>query len=137
MSLLEEVSPLGTFLPINSECIAAPNTAGYCIFVRNDSTCSRTYTLEYSELSIIWHRLNSHSLTKSICAVQLSSNSSGFSKFFDYLTSIEEDILFLYPFAEITILGDFNVHHQPWLSSPFTNHPSEIAFNFAILRDLV
>ncbi|MPC35047.1 Chymotrypsinogen A [Portunus trituberculatus] len=25
---------------------------------------------------------------------------------------------------EISILGDFNVHHQLWLSSPFTDHPA-------------
>ncbi|MPC17837.1 hypothetical protein E2C01_010704 [Portunus trituberculatus] len=37
---------------------------------------------------------------------------------------------------EISILGDFNVHHQLWLSSPFTDHPDELAFNFAILHDL-
>ncbi|MPC32612.1 hypothetical protein E2C01_025932 [Portunus trituberculatus] len=34
------------------------------------------------------------------------------------------------------ILGDFNVHHQLWLSSPFTDHPGELTFNFAILHDL-
>ncbi|KAK8380763.1 hypothetical protein O3P69_008003 [Scylla paramamosain] len=33
---------------------------------------------------------------------------------------------------EISILGDFNVH----LSSLFTDHPGELAFNFAILHDL-
>ncbi|MPC25418.1 hypothetical protein E2C01_018530 [Portunus trituberculatus] len=45
-------------------------------------------------------------------------------------------ILSLYPFTDISILGDFNVYHQPWLYSPFTNHPGELAFNFAILHDL-
>ncbi|MPC87602.1 hypothetical protein E2C01_082468 [Portunus trituberculatus] len=30
----------------------------------------------------------------------------------------------------------FNVHHKLWLSSPFTDHPGELAFNFAILHDL-
>ncbi|MPD03568.1 hypothetical protein E2C01_099209 [Portunus trituberculatus] len=42
----------------------------------------------------------------------------------------------LYPFAEISILEDFNVHHHLWLSSPFTNHRGELAFTFAILHDL-
>ena len=46
-----------------------------------------------------------------------------------------EHILTLYRFAEISILGDFNVHHQLWLSSPFTDDPGELAFNFAILHD--
>ncbi|MPC37667.1 hypothetical protein E2C01_031154 [Portunus trituberculatus] len=30
----------------------------------------------------------------------------------------------------------FNVHHQLWLSSLFTDHPGELALNFAILHDL-
>ncbi|MPC76619.1 hypothetical protein E2C01_071036 [Portunus trituberculatus] len=59
-----------------------------------------------------------------------------YSKFFDYLTSKVEHILSLYPFAENSILRDFNVHHQFWLSSPFTDNPGELAFNFAILHDL-
>ncbi|MPC69169.1 hypothetical protein E2C01_063385 [Portunus trituberculatus] len=42
----------------------------------------------------------------------------------------------LYPIAEISILGDFNVHHQLWLSFPFTDHSGELAFNFAALHDL-
>ena len=47
-----------------------------------------------------------------------------------------EHILTHSPFAEISILGDFNVHHQQWLSSTFTDQPGEQAFNFAILHDL-
>ncbi|MPC69991.1 hypothetical protein E2C01_064225 [Portunus trituberculatus] len=47
-----------------------------------------------------------------------------------------EHIVSLYPFAEISILGDSNVHHQLWFSSPFIDHPGELAFNFVILHDL-
>ncbi|MPC58129.1 hypothetical protein E2C01_052124 [Portunus trituberculatus] len=71
-----------------------------------------------------------------MCAACLSPNSSDYSKFFDYLTSKVGHILSLYPFAEISMLGDFNVHHLLWLFSPFTDHPGELAFNFAILHDL-
>ncbi|MPC63464.1 hypothetical protein E2C01_057563 [Portunus trituberculatus] len=71
-----------------------------------------------------------------MCAIYLSPNSSDYSKFFDYLTSKVEHILSLYPFLEISILVDLIVHHQLWLSSPFTNHHSELAFNFAILLEL-
>ncbi|MPC58382.1 hypothetical protein E2C01_052386 [Portunus trituberculatus] len=96
----------------------------------------RVHALKSYEFSTIWLRLNSHSLTKSICVVCVSPNSSDYSKFFDYLTSKVEYILSLYPFAEISILRDFNVHRQLWLSSLFTNHSGELAFNFAILFDL-
>ncbi|MPC37706.1 hypothetical protein E2C01_031196 [Portunus trituberculatus] len=47
-----------------------------------------------------------------------------------------EHILSLYPFVEISILGDFNVRHQLWLFSPIIDHPDELAFNFAFLHDL-
>ncbi|MPC25573.1 hypothetical protein E2C01_018691 [Portunus trituberculatus] len=57
------------------------------------------------------------------------------SKFFDYLTSKVEHILSLHPFVGISILEDFNVHHQLWLSFTFTDHPDELAFDFAILHD--
>ncbi|MPC35485.1 hypothetical protein E2C01_028909 [Portunus trituberculatus] len=71
-----------------------------------------------------------------MCAVDLSFNCSDYSNFFEFLTSKVDHILSLYPFAEISLLGDFNVRHQLWLSSPFTDHPDELAFNFAILLDL-
>ncbi|MPC12611.1 hypothetical protein E2C01_005314 [Portunus trituberculatus] len=46
-----------------------------------------------------------------------------------------EHILSLYPFAEVSILGDFNVQHQFWHPPPFTDHLGELAFKFAILHD--
>ena len=42
----------------------------------------------------------------------LSPNSSDYVKFFDYLISKVEHILSHFPYAEISMLGDFNVHHQ-------------------------
>ncbi|MPC91206.1 hypothetical protein E2C01_086225 [Portunus trituberculatus] len=110
--------------------------AGCCFSVHNDLTCSRAHALQSVEFSAIWLRLNSHSLTKFICAVYLSPNFSNYTKFFDYVTSKVEFILSLKPFVEISILGHFNVHHQLWLPSSFTDHPGELAFNFAILHDL-
>ena len=47
-----------------------------------------------------------------------------------------EHILSTSPFAEISILGDFNVHHHLWLSSPSTDQPGEQAYVFSILNDL-
>ena len=42
----------------------------------------------------------------------------------------------IYPFPEIFIFGDFNVHHQLWFSSTFTDHFGELAFNLGILHNL-
>ena len=47
-----------------------------------------------------------------------------------------EHFLSLYPFTKISILGNFNVYQQLWLSSLFPNNPGKPAFNFAILHDL-
>ncbi|MPC46629.1 hypothetical protein E2C01_040353 [Portunus trituberculatus] len=104
--------------------------------MRNDLTCSHAHALESSEFSSIWLRFNTHSLSEFIYAVYRSPNSSDYSKFFDYLTSRVKHILSLYSFAEIFILGGFNIHHQLWVFSPFTDHPGELAFNFAIFHDL-
>ncbi|MPC08765.1 hypothetical protein E2C01_001356 [Portunus trituberculatus] len=60
-------------------------------------TCSRAHALESSKSSSIWLRLNSHCLTKFICAVYLSPNSSNYSKFFDYLTCKVDQVLDLHP----------------------------------------
>ncbi|KAG0710600.1 hypothetical protein GWK47_022450 [Chionoecetes opilio] len=60
--------------------------------LNNDITCSRAHGLESSEFSTIWPRLQCHSLTKFICAVYLSPNSSDNVKFFDYLTTKVEHI---------------------------------------------
>ena len=109
---------------------------GCCVYVHSSITCSRVPELDSSEFSTIWLRLSCHSLTKYICAVYLSPNSTDYTKFFDYLTSKVEHILSISPFSEISILGDFNVHHRLWLSSPFTDPPGEQAFIFSILNNL-
>ena len=44
---------------------------------------------------------------------------------FYYLTSKVEHILTPFPIAEISILEDFNVHHQLWLA----NKPSTLLFS--------
>ena len=103
--------------------------AGCCAYVRNDITCSRAHNLESSEFSTILLRLQYHSLTKCICVIYISHNSSDYVKFFDYLTSRVKYIL-------AHFLGDLNFHHHLWLSSSFTDQPGEQTFNFTILHDL-
>ncbi|MPC54004.1 hypothetical protein E2C01_047910 [Portunus trituberculatus] len=90
---------------------------GFCVYVRNDLTCSCAHALESSKFSTIWPRLN----------VIFPTTST---------TSKVEHILSFYAYPEISILGDFNVHHELCLSSPFTDPPGKLAFNFAILHDL-
>ncbi|MPC32063.1 hypothetical protein E2C01_025366 [Portunus trituberculatus] len=63
-------------------------------------------------------------------------NSLDYKEIFDYLTLKMKHILSLYLFAEISILGDFSVHHQLWFSPPFIELLGELDFNFAIFHDL-
>ena len=109
---------------------------GCCVYVRNDLICSRVPELDSSVFSTLWLRLTCSSSTKYICAVYLSPNSTDYQKFFDYLNSKVEHILSKFPFSEIIILGDFNVHHHLWLSSSHTDQPGELAFNFSVLNNL-
>ena len=103
---------------------------GCCVYVRNDLTCSRVPELDSPEFSTLWLRLKCHSQTKYLCAVYLSPNSTNFQNFFDYLDSKVEHILSHSPFSEISILGDFNVHHQLWLNSSRTTGAGERAYEF-------
>ena len=47
-----------------------------------------------------------------------------------------EHILTNTPFAEVSILLNFNVNHHLWITSSFSNQPGEQAFDFAFLNDL-
>ena len=105
--------------------------------MRNDIICSLAHNLEYSKFSTIWLRLQCHSQTKFIYVAYISPSFSNYVKLFNYyLTSKVGYILFHFPNADISILGDFNVHLQLWLSSYFTDQPDEQAFNFVIYHDL-
>ena len=123
---------------VDSYCLYPHFTAkgGCCAYVRNDVINSRVQDLESSEFSTIWLKLSLHSTTKFFCSVYLSPNSTDYPKFFDYLNSKIEHILSSNPFAEVTILGDFNVHHRQWLSSNSTDRPGKLAFYFSINNDL-
>ena len=78
--------------------------AGCCVYLRNDITCFHPHNFESLEFSIIWLRLQCHSLIKCMCAAYLSPNSSDYVKFSDYLTSKVEYILSHFPYAEILII---------------------------------
>ena len=73
-------------------------------------TCSRAPTLESSEFSTIWLRLQCHSLTKFICAAYLSPNSSDYVKFFDFQSGAHPNSLSIC----------WNLHFRGFQCSPTT-----------------
>lgn len=76
------------------------------------------HALDSEHFTISIH-LQSFSLTKVIHVVCSSSTSSHCKTFYNYSTWKVEEIKYVYRFAEISFLGDFNVHVNLWLSRLF------------------
>ena len=56
---------------------------------------------------------------------------------FDSISSKIDEVLSINPSAHVFVFGDFNVHHNDWLTySGGTNCPGELCYNFSILNDL-
>ena len=56
---------------------------------------------------------------------------------FDSILSNIDEVLSTNPFAHVFVFGDFNAHHQDWLSySGGTDRPGELCYNFSIMNDL-
>ena len=59
-----------------------------------------------------------------------------FSTCFTSLSNIDE-VLSIYPSANVFVFGDLNVHHKDWLTySGGTDRPGELCYNFSISNDL-
>ncbi|KAG0713033.1 hypothetical protein GWK47_017127 [Chionoecetes opilio] len=98
--------------------------------LRNDIPCTCAHSLESHNFLPSGFDFNV-TLIKFICAVYCSPYSTDYVQFFDYLTSKVEHISSHFSLAEISILRDFNVHHQH-----FTDQPVEFAYRCSILQDL-
>ena len=56
---------------------------------------------------------------------------------FDSISSNIEEVLWINPSTNVFVLGDFNVHHNGWLTySGGTDQPGEPCYNFSISNDL-
>ena len=56
---------------------------------------------------------------------------------FDSISSNIDEVLSINPSANVFVFGDFNVHHQDWLTySAGTDQPGELCYNFSISNDL-
>ena len=61
---------------------------------------------------------------------------SYFFFFYQSLSNIDE-VLSINPSANVFVFGDFNVHHNDWLTySGGTDRPGELCYNFSISNDL-
>ena len=65
------------------------------------------------------------------------SPSSSLCTVFDSVSSNIDEVLLINPSANVFVFGDFNVHHQDWLTySGGTDRPGELCYNFSISNDL-
>ena len=56
---------------------------------------------------------------------------------FDSILSNIDDVLSINPSANVFVFGDFDVHHNDWLTySGGTDPPGELCYNFAISNDV-
>ena len=56
---------------------------------------------------------------------------------FDSISSNIDKVLSINPFANVFVFGDFNVHHNDWVTySGGTDRPGELCQNFYISNDL-
>ena len=56
---------------------------------------------------------------------------------FDSISSNIDQVLLINPSANVSVFGDFNVHHKDWFTySGGTDRPGELCYNFSISNDL-
>ena len=56
---------------------------------------------------------------------------------FDSIWSNIDEVLSISPSANVFVFGDFNVHHEDWLTyADGTDRPGELCYNFFISNDL-
>jgi len=109
---------------------------GLCVYSRLDLPLTRIYALENPNFDVVWLKVCFSSLTKYLCCLYRSPNSDNFLNLFDYLNDTIEHVISSSPLSEVTLFGDFNVHHMEWLSSNRTTQAGTAAFEFATLNDL-
>ena len=53
--------------------------------------------------------------------------------FFDFISSNIDEVLSIYPSANVFVFGDFEIHYKHWLTySDGTDRPGELCYNFSI-----
>ena len=56
---------------------------------------------------------------------------------FDSTSFNLDEVLWLNPSANVSVFGDFNIHHKDWFTySGGTDRPGELCYNFSISNDL-
>ena len=109
---------------------------GLAVYVKEGIPFARDLSLENSADSYLCFRLASlHSVSYFFFLYR--SPSSSLVTVFDSISSNIDEVLSINPSANMFVFGDFNVHHEDWLTySGGTDRPGELCYNFSTSNDL-
>ena len=109
---------------------------GLAVYVKEGLPFAGDLSLENSADSYLCFRLALlHSVSYFFFLYR--SPSSSLCTVFDSVSSNIDEVLSVNPSANVFVFGDFNVHHQDWLTySGGTDRPGELCYNFSISNDL-
>ncbi|CAK1584849.1 unnamed protein product [Parnassius mnemosyne] len=111
--------------------------AGVCVYVREDICFRRLGSLEGTDLSILWLRVDSDDHPRVYgCLYRSHSGNTDTDRLIDHVQMAADSVLQQVPSAEIVILGDFNAHHAEWLGSRSTDHAGRSVYDFALAYGL-
>ena len=109
---------------------------GLAVYVKDEHPFAQDLSLESSADSYLRFRLALlHSVSYYIFFYE--SPSSSLCTVFDSILSNIGEVLSTNPSANVFVFGDYNVHHEDWLTySGGTDRPGELCYNFSISNDL-
>ena len=109
---------------------------GLAVYVKEGLPFAQDISLENSADSYLCFRLALlHSVSYFFFLYR--SPSSALCTVFDSISSNIDEVLSINPSANVFVFGDFDVHHEDWLTySSGTDRPGELCYNFSISNDL-
>ena len=109
---------------------------GLAVYVKEGLPFARDLSLKNSANSYLCFRLALlHSVSYFFFLYR--SPSSALCTVFDSISSTKNEVLSINLSANAFVFGDFNVHHQDWLTySSGTDRPGELCYNFSNSNDL-
>ena len=109
---------------------------GLAVYVKEGLPFPRDFSLENSADSHLCFRMALlHSVSYFFFLYQLPSSSLCMVLY--SISSKKDEVLSINPSANVFVFGDFNVHHNNWLTySRGTDRPGELCYNFSISNDL-
>ncbi|RVE48375.1 hypothetical protein evm_006936 [Chilo suppressalis] len=111
--------------------------AGVCLYVRADVCCRRLRCLEDPSFSMLGVHVDSGPRARVyVCLYRSHTGDVETTRLFEHLSRAADDAQERFPNAELVFLGDFNAHHNLWLSSSKTDHAGISAHTFALTHDL-